>query len=490
MTDSLHGLLLESAERTPSAIALEWREEQWSYEAFVGRVASLAASWVADGVEPGVRIAISLSRGPECLAAIYAASWLGCPYAPLDVTWPLARIAGAVEEFQAGAWVVTDSLRGAIIQAHPGWSPPSRQLHVGQSGGVDVSLAPSPSPGGEQPAYALFTSGSTGRPKGVMHSHASALAFIEWARETSGLTSRSRVGGHASVAFDLSTYDVFATAAAGACYLPVPEAMRYRGRLLANFIRQRQLTHWYSVPAAWPPILEALRPEELFALDVILFAGESFPLPALRRLREAAPDTRLLNLYGPTETNVVTWHEVAQEDLEGSGLLRTIGTPCPGVAVSVLDEDGADASEGTLHVSGPTMMLGYVGREPQRGAYNTGDLVTQGGDGLLRFRGRRDGQLKIRGVRVEVGEIEAACARLPGVTGAVVVPILDGGQVCCVVAHITPATIDPEHVLARCRELLPGVAIPRQVWTHARFPRTANGKVDRPALATAPPSSC
>lgn len=485
MQGSLHGLLLAAARRGPQAPAISWKGEVWSYERLVTEVEARAAQWYAAGLRPGDRIALAQPRGPASIAALYAASWLGCPYAPIDTTWPAERIARAIETLDAKAWACPIALRRSLAKSAPNWTPPAVLLEDGGAGPL-----PDPANGGHQTAYVLFTSGSTGRPKGVVHSHDSALAFVRWAVAETALTGADRLGGHASLAFDLSTFDVFAAAAAGAALCPVPEAIRFRGLLLANFMRDERLTIWYSVPAVWPAVLDALQPQESLALETVLFAGEVFPVAQLQRLRRAAPAARLLNLYGPTETNVVTWHEVGAPDLVDDGAFPVIGRGCPGVSLRVLDEAGGEVDDGALIVDGPTMMTGYLGEAVHVGPYHTGDRVHRTPEDTLRFCGRLDRQIKIRGHRVELAEIEVAGAGASGVSEAVAVPQVREGRVTGLVLFVTPAEVDPTLVFTRCRELLPAAAIPGEVVPLAEMPRTSNGKIDRQRLATSLPDSC
>ncbi|MDP6946138.1 MAG: AMP-binding protein, partial [Myxococcota bacterium] len=407
MSESLHGLVLDAAHRDPDAEAIAWKGDSWRYERLAREVRALAGSWYAAGLRRGDPIALVQPRGPGAVASLYAASWLGCPFAPIDPSWPAKRVARAIETLDARGWVCPPRLRDTLAQALPDWTPPALWLSPEADPGAS---APEPAAGGHQAAYALFTSGSTGRPKGVLHSHASALAFVRWAVAETHLASSDRVGGHASLAFDLSTFDVYGAAASGAALCPVPESICYRGALLATFIRESRLTTFYAVPSAWPGVLDALGPQGTLDLQTVLFAGEVFPLEQLRRLRRAAPDARLLNLYGPTETNVVTWHEVGDDDLKEATPYPVIGRPCPGVTCRVVDARGSDAPEGQLLVQGPTMMIGYLGESPHAGAYETGDRVRRTPEGLLRFCGRRDRQIKLRGHRIELAEVEAACA--------------------------------------------------------------------------------
>jgi amino acid adenylation domain-containing protein len=486
MSGSLHGLLIDAAERHPNRPALLWRDDALTYVELLARVEALAADWAGRGLQSGQAIALIQPRGLDAIACVYAASWLGCPYAPLDASWPIDRLLRTISALSPAAWVCPARLQGLFREEAPSWVPPKHALpeHVMTTGG-----APAPFVGEGAPAYILFTSGSTGTPKGVVHSHFSALAFVRWAVEEVGVTAEDRLSGHAALSFDLSTFDVFAACAAGAALVPVPDSIRFRGTLLAQFIARYALTIVYTVPSAWPPILAANCPDSLKTLRAILFAGEVFPPADLRRLHAVAPQARLLNLYGPTETNVVTWHEVTERELSEEVMSPVIGRACPGTRLTVTPLHDGDPHAGELHVDGPTRMIGYFGQQPLQGPYATGDQVRVLPDTRLVFEGRLDGQIKVRGHRIETAEVEAACRQSAGVTGAAVIANEVDGVVVSLTAFVTPASVSPGSVLERCRARLPSAAVPEAVHCLECMPLTANGKVDRDRLRTRPPGS-
>jgi len=340
-------------------------------------------------------------------------------------------------------------------------------------------------------AYILYTSGSTGTPKGVSISHRNALAFIEWAVEELGAGPDDRFSNHAPFTFDLSVLDLYAAFAVGAAVHLVPSDLAYAPAGLAEFLHRRRITVWYSVPSALTlmmregGLLQSPAPPQLRA---ILFAGEPFPIAWVRQLA-AWTDARLLNLYGPTETNVCTFHEVRPPDLLRDRPVP-IGTPCSGDKAWARRADGAvcgPGEQGELIVEGPTVMLGYWGRPREPEPYPTGDIVTVLPDGAFDYVGRRDHQVKIRGHRVELGEVEAALTAHPGVAEAAAVVRgvgVDAHLVACVIAH-EPAERRPGNLELRrhCAERLPRYLVPDEIRLLTDLPRTATGKVDRTTLA-------
>jgi amino acid adenylation domain-containing protein len=355
-------------------------------------------------------------------------------------------------------------------------------------------------------AYILYTSGSTGEPKGVVHTHRNALAFVEWAGDTFEVTAADRLANHAPFHFDLSTFDLFAGARAGASVYPLPPRIAAFPAAVARAWSEQRLTVWYCTPSTLVLLLQhgGLASQDLSALRVLLFAGEVMPVKHLRTLMSLAPGARFANLYGPTETNVCTWYEVPGPPGDDAPL--PIGRPCCNDEALVLDEQlrpVPDGGVGELWVRGATVMQGYWGR-PDRSAlalqtlevapgitdraYRTGDLVRRRPDGNLEFLGRRDHQVKTRGYRVELGEIETTLLRHPAVAEAVVLAIPDEEVTHRLKAAVVPkagAAPDEADLKQHCAHTLPRYMVPERVEVLAALPRTSSGKVDRRALTQA-----
>jgi non-ribosomal peptide synthetase component F len=318
-----------------------------------------------------------------------------------------------------------------------------------------------------------------------MLSHRNGLAFAEWAAREVGVRPEDRLSSHAPLHFDLSTFDLFSAAAGAACVVLVPREASVFPSELARLIRESGITVWYSVPSVLTLLVlrGGIEEEPLAGLRTVIFAGEVFPTKYLVRLMDAVPQARILNFFGPTETNVCTWYDVPREEPLGDAL--PIGRAIGGVTATIED--------GELVIAGPTVMQGYWG-DPERSArvlterggvraYRTGDLVRPRPNGDLDFLGRRDNQIKTRGYRVELGDVEAALHGLDVVVEAAVVAVPDDALTNRLRAYVvTSAPVGAAEIAKRCRERLPGYMVPDEFEFRVELPKSSTGKVDRRAL--------
>jgi amino acid adenylation domain-containing protein len=354
-------------------------------------------------------------------------------------------------------------------------------------------------------AYILYTSGSTGTPKGVMISHRNSLTFVDWAAAAAGLSEQDRVCSPAPLTFDLSVFDIFATCRAAACLTVLPEGAATFPVSIARFMEAERISVWYSVPSVLTLLANygGLQQSALPDLRVVVFAGEVFPPKHLARLIAELPHPRYLNWYGPTETNVCTAYEVPSGWADAQP--APIGKACANTEVFAVTSEGRQVSgpgeEGELYVRGPSLMRGYWGqpaktsevlvRNPFQAEYDeivyrTGDLVTLEPDGNFAYLGRRDSMVKVRGYRVELGEVEATLYRHPAIREAAVLPVPDellGSRLRAVVTADGGSNLTRENVLDHCRRWLPSYMVPDIVEFREEMPRTSTGKVDRAGLA-------
>lgn len=493
---TLRDLVGDVARRTPDALAVGAPDRDLTYRELDGEADDLARALDALGVSKGDRVALWLDKSSAMVVAMQAVLRLGAAYVPIDPTGPAARAAIIVRDCQASAVIAPVERLQLLSDADPTFSTATVEVKISDgaiewSGLPDVPLrqAPEVEVRDDDLVYILYTSGSTGVPKGVCISDRNAMAFIEWASGELAAESADRFANHAPFHFDLSVLDVYVAFRVGASVHLIPFELSYAPVNLVELIADRGITVWYSVPSVLVLMLRdgGLDEVELPDLRAVLFAGEPFPINWLRALREVLPSARMLNLYGPTETNVCTFHEVHQVDDERISPVP-IGRACSGDTVWAVGEDGAvvgQGEEGELLVSGPTVMLGYWGG-PAWGEvpYPTGDRVRVLADDSFEYLGRRDNMVKVGGVRMDLGEIENALYQHDQVSQAAVVAVGEGLEKHLVaviepVGEAVPGLLD---IKRHCAELLPRSMIVARVRGVEALPRNANGKVDRRRL--------
>ena len=528
----LQHLLTEAAARAPRRPAVASGARFLSYEELDGLSNQVARALLGQGVAPGDRVGILAPKSAASVVAAYGVLKAGACYVPLDPKSPAERLSSIIRDSGIAVLLTDQGTRHraaemaggvpqlrTVVVAGPHWGPAGPAGSGAAAPGLTVLswetvlAEPVEALAGDHAiesdlAYILYTSGSTGTPKGVMISHRGSLTFVEWAAACAGLREEDRVCSPAPLHFDLSVFDVFAACRTAACMVVLPEmTSTFPGRL-AEWMEREQITVWYSVPSVLTMLATYgnLRGFDLSRLRAIIFAGEVFPVKHLTRLMDELPHPRYLNWYGPTETNVCTWFEVpAAEDRLELVAPVPIGKACANTEVFAVTSQGGRVSrpgeEGELHARGPGLMHGYWGRPDKtrevlvrnpfqeaydEPAYRTGDLVTVDEEGNYVFLGRRDGMVKTRGYRVELGEVEAALYTHPAIREAVVLPIPDellGSRLQAIIS--VEGGLSRQDVIEHCRRLLPRYMVPDVVEFCEALPRTSTGKVDRARLAPA-----
>ncbi|MEU1368813.1 amino acid adenylation domain-containing protein [Streptomyces sp. NPDC005803] len=482
---NLHELVIRSAQLHPGRPAVTGSGRELSYRELDRRADAFARLLARAGVGRGDRVVLWSDKSPSVVAAMQAVLRLGAVHVPQDGTAPVGRVATVARDCGARVVCTTGTRLAEVRTALGDGVVLDLDEHLPddeEAPPVNTEVKP------DDPAFILYTSGSTGSPKGVSISHRNARSFIDWAVDLLAPGPEDRFANHAPLVFDLSVLDLYAAFSVGASVHLVPAELAYAPGELVEFLHRERITVWYSVPSA---LILMIRGGGLLdrpapaGLRAVLFAGEPFPVTHVRRLAEWT-NARLLNLYGPTETNVCTWHEVVPADLERERPVP-IGKAASGDEVWARTDAGSVAGpgeQGELVVSGPTVMLGYWGRGPCPGTYATGDIVLVLPDGSFDYVGRRDHAVKVRGHRIELGEIEATCNAHDEVENAAVVVAGDGVD-ARLVAFVVPVEGAAPGTLALRRHLaerLPSYMIANHVHLLPDLPRTPNGKIDRPAL--------
>ena len=517
MIYQLPHLVREAAWKAPDQTALRFKTESLSYVDLYQRAGALANALLADGLQAGDRVGILGKKSVENAIALYGIMLAGGVYVPLDPFAPPARTEFVMRDCDIRR-VVTSASQTETVQALAESGLELQALYgPGKEAGLpyrSVSWTEVASLSPEAPVvstteqdlcYILYTSGSTGTPKGIMHTHRSALAWAEVTADTYRLGATDVVSNYAPLHFDLSTLDYFGVAAAGATTVIIPEEHTKFAASLAGLIEAEQLTIFYTVPMALIQLGEPgiLDNRDLSRLRLVLFGGEPMPIKHLRSIMQKVPGAQFVNVYGPTETNGCTHYPVPEiPDAAADSL--PIGYPYDNVEVLVVDQNDdqvAPGEPGELLVRAPTLMRGYWGRDDlneeafyRRSPFGglpdlfqrTGDLVAEAPDGALRFLGRKDRQIKARGYRVELDEVESVLLTHAAVHEAAVYAVADADGVREIRAEAileSGAQATDADLSLHLRASLPPYAVPREVRVRTEFPRTSSGKIDRIAMA-------
>lgn len=490
--------LLRAAKLWGKRTALVDHERRLNYGELAYLSGLIAERISAIGVAASDFVAWHGDKNVTAVAAIHGILRAGAAYVPLDPESPIGRNIGILERGRPRALVVDDSRMAHWRSYIPdeAWSPLLSALE-GQGPGLWIATLPNALPSTlERAAYVLHTSGSTGSPKGVVHTHESAAAFVDWAAEEFELCEHDIIVSSAPLHFDLTTFDLFAPVLVGAsCAIMSRTTSRFPGSC-SEFISDVRGTVWYTVPSSMRMLTTGARElvDRLRSLRIVALAGEVLTFDVVDALLSST-QARVYNLYGPTETNVCTYHLVDQDDKEGI----PIGRPLPCDAVAVVDRNNRavpNGSRGQLLVSGSTLMSGYWHQQPaselkelvsfeEKQWYATGDTVVTGEDGALRFVGRGDDQVKIRGHRVELPEIEVALRAFASVRDAAVFVVGDSIRPR-ISALVEGGSTDLLALTAHLRSTLPPYMVPEKIQFQDRpLPRLSTGKLDRQGIAAA-----
>ena len=512
----LHQALEESAQQYPGHDAMRFKGKALSYAELSRRSNQAAHLLIEAGVSKGDRVGVFLSKSLETSLAIYAIMKAGAAYVPLDPASPAARVASIVEDCCIHC-IISEPSKAAILAEvaaqQPGLHsvmgagdiPGLRAISWDDVAAYPLSSMPTLAMSEQDLAYIMYTSGSTGKPKGIMHTHYSGLSYARLSAMTYDVQSSDRLGNHSPLHFDMSTFDYLTGPMCGATTVVIPEAYTLFPANLSQLIESERLSIWYSVPYALIQLLlrGVMEQRDLSSLRWIMYGGEPFPLAHLRSLMERLPDARVSNVYGPAEVNQCTWYHVPPPaDWPSEELSIPLGHIWDNSSGLILDEQDQpveDGQIGELVLRSPTMMQGYWNR-PDLNAkafyryerfpgfvevyYRTGDLVCVRPDGLMDFLGRKDHQVKVRGFRVELAEIDSALNSHPAVEEASAFAIRDeaGDQIWAAVIVAQGQDVAERELITYLGQRLSPYAVPGRVLFKQSFARGGTGKIDRQVL--------
>ncbi|MCX4845654.1 amino acid adenylation domain-containing protein [Streptomyces sp. NBC_00893] len=496
-------LFARQAARTPRNPAVVFGGREYTYAHIDEESNRLARHLISRGIGPEDRVAVALPRSERLVVALLAVLKAGAAYLPLDLTHPRARTDHLLQDGRPAA-VLTDRTVGtaSLTTTTPVYFT---DTDLGHLPGTPVTAADRNSPlRPEHPAYVIYTSGTTGLPKGTVVEHRAVVNFVAANTAAYGIDEETRLLGFAAVTFDVSVLEIFAALTSGATLVLADDEQRTDPRLLQRLMSEESVT----VADLPPALLPMLKPGGLPGLRLVSVGGEA---PAGRLVDEwATADRQFWNAYGPTETTVsATLMRCLPPAGDGS---PPIGRPMANTRVYVLDDAlrvVPPGATGELYLAGAQLARGYLGRPgltagrfvadpfgaPGERMYRTGDLVRWNTDGELVHEGRADSQLKVRGFRIEAGEVESALLDRPGVAEAVVlaredrpgtarltayvVPVGEGGPGT---AGASPLTRLPADLRRALGTRLPDYMVPSAFVVLDALPTTVNGKLDRKAL--------
>jgi amino acid adenylation domain-containing protein len=512
----LHRMVEEAALRYPEAPAVRCGVATLSYEHLARHANGLARVLLDTGLKRQDRIAVLLGKGLNVPVSFYGVLASGATLVPIDPKSPveqvvrILRATGATRLVSEPAKhdVVRNALAACPEVSHVIGFDPDDEVPVECLPWTTVSEEASDQPPAVEvvetdPCYILHTSGSTGIPKLILHTHHSAMSFVEWAVSEYSLTRDDRLSNHSSHHTCFATFDYYAAARAGATTVILTPALLMMPGSLAALLEQERVSVWYSVPTALVQLSLRgdLENRDLRSIRWVLFAGENFPGKHLRRIMQQLPHARFSHVYGSTEVNVCTYYHMPEKpDFEAS---LPIGKACSNSSTLVVDDDLQPVPHGEvgeLLISGSTVMTGYW-EDPERNRqvlvkrpspaeleevyFRTGDRVRVLDDGNLTFVARADRQVKVRGHRVELEEVETALLSLAPVEEAAVVTVPDGEGSSAIRAAVVVGDGEwpiEREVLADLRKFLPTHSLPAEVTVVESMPRTPTGKIDRKAL--------
>ncbi len=474
----------------PDQVALVFGESTRTYAELNNGVNGLARDLTARGIGEGQRVVVCCSRSFEFIESVLACVKIGATYIPVDPAYPVARIRFMIEDSEATLILTSASSQNCLTEINTPVYLVDENANQRQSGAnPELLLAPN------RPLYAIYTSGSTGQPKGALVTQNSAVNLQRWYIDSLNLSPADATLLMSSVGFDLTQKNIFAPLLVGA-KLVIPTTDLYDAEQYLGLIYSHKISWINCAPSAFYPLVEEGAEEgfsHLASVRMVVLGGEPIRLSAIDPwLSSSQCQGQLMNSYGPTEcTDVVIYHKALSLEPYQNGL--PIGVPIPNSVIQIVDDQFKQVIPGLageIVIGGIPVGLGYINREAltnevfvndpytNQRFYRTGDLARFLPDGLIEYIGRKDFQVKLRGLRIELGEIEMALRAIDGVEDSLVT-VHNDQLVAYVLSPIAPVA---EQWRDSLRDFLPEHMIPNLIIAVDVWPLTPNGKIDRKAL--------
>lgn len=492
----------------PDRLAISVGKAQISYGDLAEWARAIAAH--VGSAQRSVRVGILASRSIEAYAGILGAAWAGGTYIPLNLKWPQERLIALLDMLELDALVV-DAVGVQLLSPEVLAHAPGKIVTPGETASVATpdsvtatgmaalpasDIAPVPV-GPDHLTYVIFTSGTTGMPKGVMISAGSLRSYLDSTRGWTAFTPEDRIAETCDVTFDLSVHNMYLCFEAGAS-LHLMSQLEMLGP--QHFIRNRAITAWMSVPTVLSLMTKtgALKPGIFPSLRLSIFCGEPLPLAGVQAWQAAAPNSVVENIYGPTEVTVICLRQrvdAVPAVTPGRGIIA-IGKPYDTMEVAIFDDGQRrvpDGTPGEIAMRGPQVGIGYFNAPEQTADrfrvidgerwYLTGDLGSRDPDGTFHHLGRVDNQVKVKGNRIELEEVEAHLRRAGGtdLVAAVAWPVTFGSAEG-LVGFLAGTALGPTDIINAMLKSLPRYMVPTEIRVVDELPRNINGKIDRRAL--------
>lgn len=500
---SILEMLSASIAKHRTRTALEWQDTRVSYEELEAKSDDIAARLIASGAGKGTLVVVMLENSLHVIPTLIGIWKAGCVFVPLDLNNPEKRLEAMLALVKPEWAIVEPGLVELLERLLP---DTGRNLHclpfdTGELSARDARVAPTHGP--DDLCYISFTSGSTGNPKAIAGRYKGIAHFIDWEINTFGIDETCRLAQFTHYAFDAFMRDVFVPLCAGGTIcIPDQRELIVEPSSLVNWIDQREISLIHCVPSLFRVMLnQELNPEQFGSLKHIMLSGERLSPADVRKWMDVFGErVQLVNYYGPSETTMIKFfYPVQRADADRKSI--PIGQPMDGARALVVGADGKicpPGSVGEIYIRTPYRSLGYYNapeltsavfvpnpfnNDPEDLVYKTGDLGRVLSDGNFEFLGRKDHQVKIRGLRVELGEIENALRGYEGVRDAVVVEATNANGESYLCAYFAASEeLDTEQLREHLFRELPVNMIPGVFMRLEALPLTLNGKIDRRAL--------